>query len=153
MDRFCSVLWTMAYSQSYANYNSTVQTGTRRNRPCPSYIGPVACVVTQVTRPTNGHCKRTPAGSPQAYCVYDTGGRHGTRSAVQAVVDVVNNVLGLRLEEDEARLVLLHCRRLGCGEARLGVHLSRVLKRRLRDHLARRVGVHARQLGIDADPM
>eukprot|EP00312_Isochrysidales_sp_CCMP1244_P042184 CAMPEP_0202761748 /NCGR_PEP_ID=MMETSP1388-20130828/20411_1 /ASSEMBLY_ACC=CAM_ASM_000864 /TAXON_ID=37098 /ORGANISM="Isochrysis sp, Strain CCMP1244" /LENGTH=200 /DNA_ID=CAMNT_0049429907 /DNA_START=114 /DNA_END=717 /DNA_ORIENTATION=- len=77
--------------------------------------------------------------------------RRGPRLAVQSVVDVVDDVLGLGLEEDEAGLVLLHRRRLGRGELALGVHLARILVRRVGDQFSSRVGVHTRQLDVDAD--
>merc|ERR1711879_461498 len=47
--------------------------------------------------------------------------------AVQAVVDLVNDILGLGLEVEELGIVLLHSGSLGGGETSLGVHARQLL--------------------------
>merc|ERR1719352_579115 len=70
---------------------------------------------------------------------------------VEAVVDIVDDVLGAWLQEDELAVVLFGGGRLLGGESALGVHVLLALVRNVRHNLARGARVHARQLRVHTD--
>ena len=72
---------------------------------------------------------------------------------VEAVVQPVDDVLGLGLEHDESRLVLLDHRLLGLGERLNAVHITHTLERRpgVGSYLARGSRVHALDAEVRPD--
>merc|ERR1719506_1296072 len=78
--------------------------------------------------PARARARGARSGSGGSRCVL--------RLAVEAVVEEVNDILGLGLQVDELGVVLLHSAGLGAGELGTAVHLLLGLVRRVGDDLA-----------------